>query len=110
MITACIGCGLLLMGLDCIRLYEDNPARKLFIMRTGILSLLTSGILLFCVSIFYATFIKKEFEWFENIPRKTVNTDFIRYDYGGCVYAAFILSLLNFFLVGFLFKEYGSIT
>ena len=47
---------------------------------------------------------------FENIPKPAVNTDFIRYEYGGCVYAAFILSLLNFILVAFLFKEANFIT
>ena len=65
MITACVSCGLLLMGLDCIRLFEDNPGRKLYIMRSGIASLLTSGLLLFCISIFYATYIKREFDWFD---------------------------------------------
>jgi len=104
MILACVSTGLLLMGIDCIRMFEDNPARKLIIMRFGVFMLLTSGILLSCISIFYAHFIKREFHWYEAIPDNVVNTDFIKFEYGGCVYAAFILSLLNYILVFFLFK------
>ena len=73
-------------------------------MRFGVFMLLTSGILLSCISIFYAHFIKREFHWYEAIPDNVVNTDFIKFEYGGCVYAAFILSLLNYILVFFLFK------
>ena len=73
-------------------------------MRFGVFLLLTSGILLSCISIFYAHFIKREFHWYEAIPDNVVNTDFIKFEYGGCVYAAFILSLLNYILVFFLFK------
>jgi len=104
MICACVSTGLLLMGIDCIRMFEDNPSRKLIIMRFGVFMLLTSGILLSCISIFYAHFIKREFHWYEAIPDNVVNTDFIKFEYGGCVYAAFILSLLNYILVFFLFK------
>jgi len=104
MIFACVSTGLLLMGLDCIRMFEENPTRKLIIMRFGVFMLLTSGILLSCISIFYAHFIKREFHWYEAIPDNVVNTDFIKFEYGGCVYAAFILSLLNYILVFFLFK------
>merc|ERR1719454_808058 len=73
-------------------------------MRFGVFLLLTSGILLSCISIFYAHFIKREFHWYEKIPDNVVNTDFIKFEYGGCVYAAFILSLINYILVFFLFK------
>ena len=76
-------------------------------MRFGVFMLLTSGILLSCISIFYAHFIKREFHWYEAIPDNVVNTDFIKFEYGGCVYAAFILSLLNYILVFFLFKVSG---
>ena len=152
MITACVATGLLLLGLDCCRIWEgkivalvwnylleiilrlepnygnnfqsvlyhystqfkkyflENPRRKLYVMRFGIFILLISGILLSGVSIFYAAFIKREFSWWKNIPQHTVNTDFIIFDYGGCIYAAFILGLLNYILVFMLFQvKKGSI-
>ena len=94
----------ILINNGCELCFIENPTRKLIIMRFGVFMLLTSGILLSCISIFYAHFIKREFHWYEAIPDNVVNTDFIKFEYGGCVYAAFILSLLNYILVFFLFK------
>lgn len=87
-----------------LKTFIENPRRKLYVMRFGIFTLLVSGIMLSGVSIFYAAFIKREFSWWKNIPQHTVNTDFIIFDYGGCIYAAFILGLLNYILVFALFQ------
>lgn len=96
---AVVGTGLLLMGMDCIRLAEDNEVTKRKILRGGIFIIFLSGGCLTFIVIYFATVIKKEYNWYNNIPTHVVNIDFIRYEYGGCVYAGLILSLLSYILV-----------
>jgi hypothetical protein len=96
---ACVGTGLCLLGMNCARCSEDNIPTKNKILRGGILLIALSGGCLTFICVWFATIIKREYSWFNNIPEQTVNSDFIRYEYGGCVYAGFILSLLSYILV-----------
>ena len=68
--------------------------------------LLISGMCMTSICIFYAVVVKREFKWFENVPELTVSGDFLKYEYGGCVYAGFILSLLCYILVYFWIQAY----
>ena len=96
---ACIGTGLLLMGINCIRLAEENEGIKRKLLRGGILLIFLSGACLTFICVYFAAVIKKEYSWYNEIPAHLVNIDFIRYEYGGCVYAAFVLSLMSYILV-----------
>ena len=96
---ACVGTGLLLMGINCIRVSEENEKTKRRILHGGILLLFLSGASLTFICVFYAAIIRKEYGWYSSIPDHMVSSDYIKYEYGGCVYAAFILSLLSYILV-----------
>lgn len=106
MLLACIGTGLCLLGLDCIRVAESDEQNKKKLQRGGVAMLLISGMCMTSICIFYAIVVKREFKWFQNVPEMTVSGDFLKYEYGGCVYAGFILSLLCYILVYFWIQAY----
>ena len=79
------------------RLLENK--KKL--QRGGLGCIFFSGVCLTSISIWFAVVVKKEFNWYDNVPELAVSSDFLKYEYGGCVYAGFILSLLCYVLVWF---------
>jgi len=99
MIIVCVGTGLILIGLECIRLLEDQPNLKRRVLKFGIFLILLSGVFMSTNCVYFMSMIKKEYRWYDNIPGMTINSDLIRYEYGGCLYAATILCFLCYILV-----------
>ena len=64
---------------------QFKPSNR--VLKFGIFLILLSGVFMSTNCVYFMTMLKKEYSWYNNIPEFTINSDLIRYEYGGCLYA-----------------------